>query len=58
MKLQSSQNGSNFVCEKGTFSQIRSHIVKKKTLVVGKKVWQQSTIVKVVEKLWWMETPP
>ena len=26
MKLQSSKNGSNFVCEKGTFSQIRSHI--------------------------------
>ena len=27
MKFQSSENGSNFVCEKGTFSQIRSHII-------------------------------
>ena len=26
MKLQSSKNGSNFVCGKGTFSQIRSHM--------------------------------
>ena len=26
MKLQCSKNGSNFVCEKGTFLQIRSHM--------------------------------
>ena len=26
MTLQSSKNGPNFVCEKGTFSQIWSHI--------------------------------
>ena len=29
MKLQSSKNGSNFVCGKGTFLQIRSHIISK-----------------------------
>jgi len=27
MKFQSLQNGSNFMCEEGTFLQIRSHIV-------------------------------
>jgi len=27
IKFQSSKNGSNFMCEKGTFSQIRSHLM-------------------------------
>ena len=31
MNLQRSKNGSNCVCEKGTFSQIRSHILNTKS---------------------------
>ena len=36
MKFQSSKNRSNFVCEKGTFSQTRSHIMHSYTIMYAR----------------------